>query len=83
MKEFFSNKEYPVRSRDLRNNEEKFSVDVVMHFEDGMLNIGYWNYDIEKWKFHADTITDPYEGGELSDFAWMYAPQKLVEYFDL
>lgn len=42
-----------------------------------MLNIGYWNYDMKMWIFHTDTLTDPYEGGKLVDFVWMYRPEEL------
>ena len=75
--EIFKNSEYPKRAKDLKGNEEEFSVDVITHGKDGMLNIGYWNYDTEEWLFHTDTFCDPYEGGKLIDFVWMYKPTEL------
>ena len=63
-----SNTAYPVKARNLKNVEEDFSVDVITVTPSGMLNIGYWNYDMEIWIFHTDTLTDPYEGGKLQDF---------------
>ena len=75
----FSNKEYPKKAKDLKGNEEDFSVDVITNDRIGMLNIAFWNYDTGKWGFHTDTLFDPYEGGKLMDFVWIYKP-KLFEY---
>ena len=73
----YKNDEYPKKSTDLNGNEEDHSVDVITHDKDGMLNIGYWNYDMKIWMFHTDTLCDPYEGGKLVDFVWMYRPDEL------
>jgi hypothetical protein len=75
--EIFKNNQYPIRSEDLKGNKEYHSVDVITYDKDGMLNIGYWNYDSETWGFHTDTLCDPYEGGKLIDFVWMYRPKEL------
>lgn len=73
----FKNTEYPKKSKDLKGNEEEFSVDVISNDKDGMLNIAYWNFDTKIWMFHTDTLCDPYEGGVLIDFVWMYRPTEL------
>lgn len=59
---------------------EEFSVDVITCDEDGMLNIGYYNFDTEKWSFHTDTMVDYYEEGipEIN-FNWMYPPEALTK----
>lgn len=75
--EIFFNTAYPKRSTDLKGSEEEHSVDVFTRSKDGLLNIGYWNYDTEKWAFHTDTLIDPYENGELMEFVWMYEPKEL------
>lgn len=73
----YKNTEYPKKSTDLKGNEQNHSVDVITHDKNGMLNIGYWNYDMKTWLFHTDTLFDPYEGGKLVDFVWMYRPDEL------
>ena len=78
----YSNTAYPKKSTDLKGVEEDFSVDVITHSKDGMLNIGYWNYDTKDWAFHTDTLIDPYEKGELMEFVWMYQPPELAMMFD-
>ena len=71
------NTEFPKYAKDLKGNQEEFSVDVFTVNDDGMLNIGYYNYDTKKWGFHTDTLYDPYEGGKLMDFVWMYKPENF------
>jgi len=75
--EIFKNTEYPKKSKDLRGNEEEFSVDVISCDVHGMMNLCYWNYDMNIWMFHTDTLSDPYEGGKLIEFVWMYKPTEL------
>lgn len=74
----FKNTEYPKRATNQKGIEEEFSVDVITFNENNMLNIGYWNYDMNKWLFHTDTLSDPYEGGRLEKFVWMYKPEFLT-----
>ena len=73
----YKNTEFPILSKDLKGNPEEHSVDVITSDEDGMLNIGFYNYDMKKWLFHTDTLYDPYEDGELKHFIWIYPPRIL------
>lgn len=75
--EVYSNTEHPVRSKDLLGEEEDFSVDVITRSENGMVNIAFYNYDLDTWQFHTDTLVDPYEKGVVMDFVWMYIPEIL------
>ena len=52
---------------------EAFSVDVITYDEEGMMNIGFYSYDFQKWSFHTDTLVDYYD----MDFVWMYKPDFL------
>jgi len=69
----FKNNEYPKPS----NDDPVFSVDVITNDIDNLLNLAYYNFQMRMWMFHTDTLTDPYEGGELIDFVWMYRPENL------
>ena len=62
---------------DRNDIEEPFSVDVITCDKEGCLDIGYWNFDIQMWIFHTEQLCDPYEGGKLVDFVWMYRPNEL------
>jgi len=73
----YNNTDFPIRSKDLNGNPEEHSVDVITSNESGMLNIGFYNFDMKKWMFHTDTLTDPYEGGKLENFIWIYPPRIL------
>ena len=52
---------------------EAFSVDVITYDEEGMMNIGFYSYDLQKWSFHTDTLVDYSD----MDFVWMYKPDFL------
>lgn len=52
---------------------EAFSVDVITYDEEGMMNIGFYSYDLQKWRFHTDTLVDYSD----MDFVWMYKPDFL------
>lgn len=52
---------------------EAFSVDVITYDEEGMMNIGFYSYDLRKWSFHTDTLVDYSD----MDFVWMYKPDFL------
>jgi len=67
--------EFPTRVAD-----EDFSVDVFTCDEDGLLNIGYYNFDTKRWAFHTDTMVDYYEEGiPEMNFNWMYPPPSLTK----
>lgn len=51
---------------------EHHSVDVITKDIDGMLNIAYYDYESKRWRFHADTLSDPYDNGKLIEFTWIY-----------
>lgn len=53
---------------------ETFSVDVITCDEKGMMNIGFYSYDLQKWSFHTDTLVDYSD----MDFVWMYKPDYLI-----
>lgn len=71
------NTELPTPSKD----DKDFSKDVFIFAEEGMLNVGYYSFSHKKWQFHTDTLVDPYEGGELMDFVWMYVPDFMLVRF--
>ena len=52
---------------------EAFSVDVITYDEEGMMNIGFYSYDLQRWSFHTDTLVDYSD----MDFVWMYKPDFL------
>lgn len=52
---------------------EAFSVDVITCDEEGMMNIGFYSYDQQKWSFHTDTLVDYSD----MNFVWMYKPEFL------
>lgn len=57
------------------------SQDVIVYTEDGLLNIGFFDYLNEKWSFHTDTLIDMDETGDDGkpvQFNWMYAPEELI-----
>lgn len=49
---------------------EDFSVDVITCDENGLVNLGFYNYDSNLWSFHTDTLYD-YTNIE---FVWAYIP---------
>ena len=73
----YKNTEFPPRMETKDGKPELHSIDVVTMDELNLPNIGFYNYDTEKWSFHTDTLIDPYEGGKLIDFVWMYIPKEL------
>jgi len=73
----FKNTDIPKESKDKKGRLEGFSVDVISCDVDGMMNLCYWDYEKERWSFLADALSDPYEGGKLIDFVWMYKPDEL------
>lgn len=58
-------------------DDESFSVDVFTCDDDGMMNVGYYDFKLNQWTFHTDTMKDYYEGGVLQPFVWMYKPENL------
>lgn len=54
---------------------EQFSVDVITCDKSGLINLGFYNYDMEKWSFHTDTLQN-YDNVE---FVWIYAPKGLIQ----
>ena len=73
----YTEKDFP-KPEMVDGKAENFSVDVIT-VHDEMLNIGYYDFVKERWKFHADTLVDPYEFGQVYEFAWMYKPEELKE----
>lgn len=51
---------------------EQFSVDVITCDDEGLVNLGFYNYDTNSWSFHSDTVYDYTD----VDFAWVYPPIK-------
>ena len=46
---------YPVRAKDLKGNDEQFSVTVnVYDHELGLYALGWYNFDTKKWSIHGD-----------------------------
>lgn len=72
---YYSNTEYPKRAKCVTGELESFSVDVFTIDDLGLLNIGYYDFESQKWEFHTDTLSDMYENGELQNFIWMYPPE--------
>lgn len=65
---------------DPSQDDPSFSQDVIIMTEDEMLNIGYFDYEQDKWKYHTDTLVDlnePDEEGVLIKFNWIYPPKEL------
>lgn len=57
---------------------EQFSVDVITCDEiDGLVNLGFYNYDTKTWSFHSDTVYD-YTN---VNFAWIYPPVNKMKNF--
>jgi hypothetical protein len=56
-----------------RKQGEDYSVDVLTCDEDGLLNLGFYNYIEKVWCFHTDTLQNYDEVA----FVWMYAPKEL------
>jgi hypothetical protein len=57
-----------------KRDEEDCSVDVITYDQNGMLNIGYFDFELNHWSFHTDTLVDLKD----KDFVWMYAPEELL-----
>lgn len=49
---------------------EQFSVDVITCDDEGLVNLGFYNYDTNSWSFHSDTLSDYTD----VDFVWIYPP---------
>lgn len=76
----YSKEKHPERALDGEGEQEYFSVDVITCDEDGLLCIGYYNFDTGLWDFHTDTLVDYYEEGiPEMDFVWMYPPKELIK----
>lgn len=71
--EIFQNNEYPKQNPE----DKEHSIDVITVNDSGLMNIGYYNFKLRKWRFHTDTLVDPYEDG-LENFVWMYRPKELT-----
>lgn len=56
---------------------ETYSYDVITCDEDGLLNIGFYDFAAQKWMFHTDTMVDYYEKGHEMNFVWIYKPKNL------
>jgi hypothetical protein len=73
---------FPKRATNLDGTEEEpFSVSVVTvncgdSPEDPLINLGYYNFDMECWYFHSDTLIDM----EKVNFIWFYVPQEILKY---
>ena len=76
--EIFNNTLYPRHERDDDGSELSHSVDVIVCDDSDMLHIGFYDYEYQKWRFHTETLVDPYEGGEIFDFVWAYKPEQLT-----
>lgn len=64
----------PVLDIEDTGNNLQFSKDVIVWFpEDGLLNIGYYDYELEYWAFHSNTMVKT-----PKTFYWCYAPKELV-----
>lgn len=50
--------------------DEHFSVDVITCDSNGLINLGYYNYDTNEWIFHTDTMEDYTD----VEFVWIYPP---------
>jgi hypothetical protein len=63
-------------------DDPSFSVDVIVMTKDGVLNIGFFNYDLDKWLWHTDTSVDMEEliDGEPVEFNWIYPVKELSEF---
>jgi len=57
------------------NDDLRFSEDVIILTQDGLLNIGYYSFEDAGWVFHTYTLVDMNE----VEFVWMYAPQCLLD----
>ncbi|MCF2218780.1 hypothetical protein H9Q08_05640 [Chryseobacterium sp. PS-8] len=59
---------YPMNMLPPRTNNEPFSVLVIVYDKDdsSYFNIGYYNYDIDKWEIFADEI--------MNLKCWCFAP---------
>lgn len=56
---------------------EDFSVTVLTYHENGVNNLGFYNFDSEDWSFFTDS-DDEYKDTE---FVWMYPPNHQMEAF--
>lgn len=59
---------------DYCKDDNTFTTDVIIYGNE-LLNIGYFDYKSNEWKFHTDTLIDMKE----IDFKWMYAPKALTK----
>lgn len=59
---------------DYSPDDRTFTEDVIVYGYD-MLNIGYYDFKSNEWKFHTDTLIDMKD----VDFKWMYAPKQLTK----
>lgn len=49
---------------------EHFTVDVITCDKDGLINLGYYDFELNKWRFHTDTVSNYND----VDFVWIYPP---------
>lgn len=74
----YQNTEHPIVSSD----DPDYSVDVITYSKEGLLNIGFYDFKDEVWKFHTETLSDPYEDGKPQPFIWFYLPKEIKEFFN-
>lgn len=70
---------------EMSSDDPTISVDVIACTEDGLLNIGYFNFQDDKWYWHTDTLVDVEElneDGEPVQFNWIYPPKELMSICD-
>lgn len=69
----------PIESED----DKMLSVDVCCIDEEGLHNLGYYNFEENKWKFHTDTLVDYFEKGNETKWWWYYpvVTKKVIEQF--
>lgn len=56
---------------------EDFSVTVLTYHENGVNNLGFYNFDSEDWSFFTDSDNEYKD----SEFVWMYPPNRQMEAF--
>lgn len=61
---------FPVFSTDY----EWMSVDVITIDEEGLINLAYYSFRENEWKFHTDTLVDYFEKGNEMKWGWYYSP---------
>lgn len=77
----FSPSEFPKADRDLNGKLLEFSIDVYVIDENGLHSIGFYNFDLEEWNFHTDTLIDYNEVENKTKWVWYYPPITVEEAF--